>query len=363
MVYGSDAARAAALRANDGTGRLKTSAGNLLPFNRFGLLNVGAGGRPAPGDATLFVGGDIRVNEQVGLIAMHTLWMREHNRLAARIGAREPRLGDEERYQAARALVIAEIEKITYRDFLPVLVGHLRPYRGYDARVNPGIENLFATAIYRVGHTLLSPELQVIAPDGTPLVPGGLSLRDAFFIPDQFIRAGLMEPLIRGQAHQVAQEIDNMVVEPVRSFLFGDPGQGGLDLPALNIQRAREHGLPGYAQARADFRLARPRAFADVTSDPEVQERLASVYDSVEDIDPWVGAICEDHVDGALVGELIATVVRDQFERLRDGDRFWYERSLPRELVEWVEGRTLSDVIRDNTGIGRELQGNAFYAP
>lgn len=362
MVYGSDPARAADLRARDGTGRLKNSAGNLLPFNTFGLPNVGVGGQAAPSDQTLFVAGDVRANEQVGLTSMHTLWMREHNRLATLIGNRQPWLSDEQRYQAARALVIAQIEKITYRDFLPILVGRVPAYRGYDATVNPGIENFFAGVAYRVGHTLLSPALQVLGPDGTSLIPGGLSLREAFFNPGQFIRGGLMEPLIRGQASQVAQEVDTMIVDPVRNFLFGNPGQGGLDLASLNIQRARELGLPCYAQARVDFGLARPQSFADVSSDPVVQQRLASIYASVEDIDPWVGALAEDHFDGGLVGELIATVVRDQFQRARDGDRFYYERTLPWDLQQWVNRRTLGHVIRNNTAIGNELQSNVFYA-
>jgi peroxidase len=92
MVYGSDAIRAAALRTNDGTGRLKTSAGQLLPFNTDGLPNAGGP------DPNFFVAGDVRANEQVGLTAMHTLFVREHNRLIEIIHRRHPGLGGDEIY-------------------------------------------------------------------------------------------------------------------------------------------------------------------------------------------------------------------------------------------------------------------------
>jgi len=100
-VYGSDEVRAAALRTNDGTGRLLVSAGDLLPFNSAGLPNAGGP------DPSLFLAGDVRANEQVGLITMHTLFVREHNRLAAEIAAKDPTLTGEEIYQEARRIVAA----------------------------------------------------------------------------------------------------------------------------------------------------------------------------------------------------------------------------------------------------------------
>jgi hypothetical protein len=106
QVYGSDAVRAACLRANDGTGRLKTSTsdhGDLLPLNTGGLANI-------PPGPTFFVAGDVRVNEQVGLIAIHTLFMREHNFWADLYHTANPDADDEEVYQFARLIVGAEMQ-------------------------------------------------------------------------------------------------------------------------------------------------------------------------------------------------------------------------------------------------------------
>lgn len=123
-VYGSDDERAAALRTNDGTGKLKTSEGNFLPFNTQGLPNAGGS---AP---TLFLAGDVRANEQVGLTSMHTLFVREHNRLAEEYAERHPNWDGEHLYQKAREIIGAQMQVITYKEYLPALLGR-RAYSKY----------------------------------------------------------------------------------------------------------------------------------------------------------------------------------------------------------------------------------------
>ena len=319
-VYGSDAERAAALRTFEG-GQLETSDGDLLPFNEDGLPNAGGT------SADLFLAGDVRANEQVGLTAMHTLWVREHNRIAEQLASEHPRASDEQLYQRARAIVIAEMQAITYNEFLPALLGDdaISQYRGYDDRVNAGITNEFSTAAYRFGHSMLSPDLLRLDNDGTVADEGNLALQDAFFRPTEIVDNGI-DSLILGQASQLAQEIDTMVVDDVRNFLFGPPGSGGFDLASLNIQRGRDHGLADYNQVRVELGLDPVDSFDDISTDKAVQAALAAAYDTVDDIDLWVGGLAEDHVPGASVGELVQTILVDQFTRLRDGDRFWYQR-------------------------------------
>ncbi len=356
MVYGSDARRARALRRKRGSSdRLKNGGNGLLPFNRRGLANA-----PSARDRSMFLAGDVRANENAALTSLHVLFVREHNRIA-RMLRRQGGLDNEERYQLARALVGAQIQAITYNEFLPALLGSgaIAPYEGYRPEVNPGIANLFSTACYRFGHSMLPARLPRFGADGRPIPEGHLRLRDAFFAPEAVVETGI-EPFLRGLASVRAQEVDALVVDDVRNFLFGDPGLGGFDLAALNIQRGRDHGLPSYNEARADLGLAPASSFADVTVSVEAQERLAAIYSSVDAIDAWVGVLAEDHVPGAMVGELPFHVIRDQFERLRDADRFWYRRALPADLVEWVEGHTLARIIRLNTEIGDELSDQLF---
>ena len=382
-VYGSDDDRALALRTLDGTGRLKTSAGDRLPYNEEGLPN-------APSTAPdYFLAGDVRANEQVGLTVMHTLFVREHNYWADRLraeaerdsgfeqgdlrtrdgrarvrqgelSARRGRMSGEQIYQRARAIVSAEIQVITYREFLPLLLGPsgMEPYQGYRDSVQPDIRNEFATAAYRFGHSMLSPTLLRIDAEGRELRQGHLSLAQAFFAPAE-LEVGL-EPYLRGLAVRRAQEVDPLVIDELRNLLFGPPGAGGLDLAALNIQRGRDHGLAGYAEARLALGLPPALTFAAISSDPAVQARLASVYSGPDQVDLWVGGLAEDKLPGAMVGRTFHRILSEQFRALRDGDRYWYERSLPGELVELVERQSLAAIIRRNTRIGDELQDNVF---
>lgn len=356
-VYGSDPVRAAALRTLDGTGRLTTSAGRLLPFNTDGLPNM------PNSHADFFLAGDVRANEQVGLTALHTLFVREHNRWAVWF-RRDHRLSGDQIYERARAIVAAEMQAITYNAFLPILLGPnaLSAYTGYDPTVNAGIANVFSTAAYRFGHSMVSPVLLRLKRNGKPIPAGHLLLREAFFAPEEIRRHGI-EPLLRGLAAQAAQRLDTMVVDGLRNFLFGPPGAGGFDLAAMNIQRGRDHGLPGYNQVRIEFGLAPVDDFGDLNPDPVVQEQLQRVYDTVDDLDLWVGGLAEEPIDGALVGETFFAILTDQFERLRDGDRFWYQHYLPPSWVQVVESRTLATIIRDNTAIGAELPDDVFLIP
>lgn len=363
QVYGSDETRALALRSLTG-GRLKSSPGNLLPLNTLGI-SMGTGGPVPPSVAqTFYAAGDVRANEQIGLTAVQTLFVREHNRLADEIAAVHPGWDDETIFQRARKIVGAEIQSITYNEFLPALLGAYAPSTSsaYDSGVNASVATEFSTALYRVGHTMLSPQLMRIQDDGAPAPGGAKSLRDSFFVPSNLAGTNELEYFLKGLASDQQQQVDMHLVDDVRDFLFGEPIPGGFDLATLNIQRGRDHGLPGYNAVRVGYGLAPASTFADITSDPAVQAGLQALYASVDDIDAWVGALSEDHLPGSEVGELITVGLVEQFTRARDGDRFWFlnDADFSDEEKLTLSSLRLADVIRANTGI-TNLQDNVFF--
>ncbi|MEM8843436.1 MAG: peroxidase family protein [Pseudomonadota bacterium] len=355
-VYGSDDERAQALRRLDGSGKLKTSDGRLLPFNTDGLINAGG---PS---AEFFLAGDPRANEQIGLTVMHTLFVREHNRLARIIAKKNPFYSGERIYQTARRIVAAQMQVITYNEFLPILLGKnaIPKYEGYDPNIDARIANEFSTAAYRLGHSLLSPQILRIYKKRKNFDNSEISLREAFFAPFLLTKKNNIGSILRGLASQQCQELDVFVIDDVRNFLFGQPGSGGFDLASLNIQRGRDHGLGSYNQTRIALGLPAATSFEDISSDPDIQARLSNAYDNVDLIDLWVGGLAEDKVDGAMVGPVFYEILRDQFIRLRDGDRFWYENDMSKKEIRNIKKTTLAKIIRRNTGVGRELQNNVF---
>jgi peroxidase len=362
MVYGSDPTRANTLRSFSG-GHLATSAGNLMPLNTTGLPN-GTGGNPFTNQ--FYLAGDVRSNEQIGLTAVHTLFLREHNRLADAIAAANPTWTDEQIYQKARKITGAEIQAITYQEFLPALLGSSAPGLAstYNANVNAGVATEFSTAFFRVGHTMLSPNLLRIQNDGTPAPGGPVALRDTFFQMQNLSSPNQLEYILKGLATQQQQQVDIHIVDDVRNFLFGEPlPNQGFDLAALNIQRGRDHGLPDYNALRVAYGLSAVTSFDQITNDPTLAAALQSLYGDVNNIDPWVGGLAETPLGTSHVGPLITAALIDQFTRARDGDRFWFlnDDSLTATEKQMILDSSLCDIILRNTSL-TNLQPAVFVS-
>jgi hypothetical protein len=350
----------------------------LLPLNQHAWLPNGAPERAtAEEKAQLFVGGDERANENVMLTALHTLWVREHNRIVDQIrhGAssshtRQP--SGEELYQTARRMVSALLQHIAFNEWLPVLLGErwTPPSHspGYQTSVNPGVSVEFSTAAFRFGHGMLPSVVFRSDPlSGAPLPP--LLLKDAFFQPD-VVKAGGVDSLLLGAVSSRQKQLDGTLVDGLRNMLFGPVTSTMLlDLGTLNIMRGRDRGLPSYCHLAAAYGLPVPRSFHELRVLPSTRAALASLYDHVCDIDPWVVALCElPGEGGGLVGPLAAAIVAEQFSRTRQGDRFWYEHDASlQHLMAEIQATTFGDVIRRNLGhqggwAGDHLtSGNVFF--
>jgi hypothetical protein len=252
--------------------------------------------------ASAIVAGDVRANDNVALTAVHTLFAREHNRIVARL----PRtLPAELRFQIARRVVGAEIQYVTYTQFLPALGVKLARYGGYDPDVNPGLANEFATVGFRA-HSMVHGEFQATVPAGTyspsalerfraqgiDVVTSGadvilvIPLHVAFGNPGLVPEVGL-GPLARALADQAQYRNDEQLDDALRSVLFQVPKPGAadsaacgtpavkpdcftgvIDLGAIDLERSRDHGIPRYNALRRAYGLAPKKTFTAITGEP-----------------------------------------------------------------------------------------------
>jgi hypothetical protein len=369
-VYGSDAERAEWLRDHKGDGKLKVSRGNLLPWNTTSgefsddLLDSA----PEMADDTrsltkLYVAGDVRANENPLLIGMHTLFVREHNRLCDELRINHPNWTGDQIYQRARKYVGAYIQNVTYSEWLPAMGVVLPEYSTYRAYMDATISNVFSAAAFRIGHTLINSNVIRMDNEGSEIEQGNILLKDAFFNPFAIEIAGGIEPYFKGMGTQAMQELDCKVIDDLRNFLFGVPGAGGLDLASINIFRGRDRGVSDYNTLRSDFGLPNVSDFSDFVGSEEDAELLEHMYSNVDNIDAWVGMLAERHMSGAIFGELVIRIFEDQFQRLRDGDRFYFENDpvfTPSDINQ-IKATKLHDILMRNTDIDI-MQENLFVA-
>ena len=339
QVYGSTAAVAASLR--DSGGYLKVENNSLPVVNG------------------QFLAGDVRAAENPSLTALQVLFVREHNWQVDRLKDAHPNWDGDKLYQEARAIVTAELANITYTEFLPKLVGdRIDPYTGYKPEVDATISVEFAGAAFRFGHSIVSGDTERIDNDGNVTGPAEIPLRDAFFMaPDDFNAFGGADGFLRHLAAEASQTMDVRIVEDLRNFLFDPPV--GMDLAAINIQRGRDLGLGTLNETRQDLGLEPYTTFEQITNDAATVAAMKTAFGTPDNVDLWTGGLAEQHAPGSLLGPTFTTIIADQFERLRDGDPFYFENALDPADVLMVQNTTLSDIITRNTD-ATNMQADVF---
>uniref|UniRef100_A0A8C4JPC1 Thyroid peroxidase n=1 Tax=Dromaius novaehollandiae TaxID=8790 RepID=A0A8C4JPC1_DRONO len=265
------------------------------------------------------------------------------------------------------------IQIITVRDYIPKIIGpdafnqYIGLYRGYDPTINPTVSNIFSTAAFRFGHATIQPIVKRLNAQylDDPELPN-LHLHEVFFSPWRLIKEGGLDPLLRGLlAHSAKRQVqDQLLNEELTEKLFVLSDNGSLDLASLNLQRGRDHGLPGYNDWREFCGLPKLETETDlntVINNQQVTEKIMELYHNPNNIDVWLGGLVEDFLPGARTGPLFACIIGKQMKALRDGDRFWWENDNVFTEAQKHELRkhSLSRVICENTGIS-EVPVDAF---
>lgn len=304
------------------------------------------------------------------------LFYRHHNRIATRLAQINPHWDDERLYQETRNIVIAQIQAVTFKEYMPLTIGndmmkrfHLDmltkegEYTTYDENLNPTMRNEFGTAVWRFGHTLIQGNLPHATNDRTLTYS---KLRDQFFHPKALYQ-GQFDPMLRGMTYSPMGAFDPELPDDVRNHLYKRFNVSfGQDLASLNIQRGRDHGVRGYIDYVYLCHNDVITSFKQLEKyiSKERLQRLESIYTHVSDIDLWTAGIAETPLSGAVVGPTFACLMGIQWHDTKFGDRFYFEHkdeigSFTSKQLQALRKTTLSAIVCRNSDTTK-MQRNAF---
>ena len=263
-------------------------------------------------------------------------------------------------YQETRRILIAEMQNIVYGEYLPTILGakYMKKFgllveeeSRYDANTEPTIFNAFASAAFRFGHSMINSMFMLVSQRKPRKHDKSATwfwrLREIF--DGQKVRGDRLplENMLEGLISQKPQTCDAYFSSEVTNHLFQKNSKRenfGLDLLAINIQRGRDHGLPGYNAFRKFCGLSRINSWKKRPSelDEQIWLKLKDVYEKVDDIDLMIGGVAERNVRGGAVGPTFACIIGEQFKRLKYGDRFFYTHTSGSNHV-----RGVSPVVKD----------------
>ncbi|CAF0816026.1 unnamed protein product [Brachionus calyciflorus] len=322
-----------------GRGRMLVSGGNLLPKDM----------QKKPSDCLdftqekrCFKAGDDRVNQNTALMTFHTLLIREHNRIADILSKLNPTWEDETVFQETRRIIIAEIQQISYNEYVPILLGHKvasamnlvpgNPFR-YNPDVDPRVANEYAASYGRFGHSMIRGKYSRVDNKFDTAGHMPMMLRHAYFKANPIYETeqGGLESIVRGLIKDPLMKIDRWFTDEISKHLFETHDSLGrpfhFDLVSINIQRGRDHGVPGYTVFRDFCKLQPIRTWEDLGLfvQPDVVSIFREKYKFVEDVDLFSAIVSEFKPEGSMVGPTLNCLLGLQLSDLKFGDRFWFE--------------------------------------
>eukprot|EP00501_MAST-03F_sp_TOSAG23-6_P002217 GSMAST32.ASY1.ANO1.2317.1 assembled CDS len=379
-IYGSNRIRQKSLRLGKFgllANRRHTNAKSIsrcpysLMLNQNRLPNDNPTAKPTE---KLSLAGDTRANIQPGLLALHTLWHREHNRWASAIRHELKRYNnsitmdsivlDELLFKESRRFVESELQHITYNEYLPALLGHNAlgvngtfPYMGYNSSIDPGVLTEFSTAAFRLPHSQINDVLLLCG-------VSTLHLSNSFFLDiDEYSDIGtqkrIIDAILHGMTILPAQALDVRTVSAIRNTLLGLPSQGGLDLTSLDIQRGRDHGLQDFLHM-SKYYNKHSVSVNQIQDSIENNKHSVSVNQIQDSIENKLRSLyhIENTTQLSNIDAIVDSIIVEQFRRIRDGDRFWYQNIVDfteEDINDIMTVATLNSVVRRNTRNNTEL--------
>ncbi|CAG0924743.1 unnamed protein product [Notodromas monacha] len=328
----------------------------------------------------------------MALTGFHTMFIREHNRIAEELAKLNPHWDDERIYQESRRIVIAQIQYITYHEYLPVLMGrnweqeasqfleskgHKTARRhGYQEDLDPTVANVFAGAAFRFGHATIQGLARIHQAGKRVSAEENIPFHEIQFNSSRMYSPGQMDGLLKGYSEEESRGRGRFFSAQITNHMFETIDSGfGFDLVAVNIQRGRDRGLPPYNDWREYCGLSRIASFqveetiSDLNASTGCTSNLHSlIYKSVDDVDAFSGMISEFRQKGSMLGPTLQCLIGEQFFRSKHGDRFWFDSKsspypLTRDQLAAIKKTSLARLICSGSDEMKSLQPTAMLSP
>ncbi|XP_018521934.2 LOW QUALITY PROTEIN: dual oxidase 1 [Lates calcarifer] len=325
--------------------------------------------------------GNAWANENMFTAAEGIIWFRYHNYVASKLHEEHPGWSDEKLFQNARKTVVATFQSIALYEWLPGFLKDkkLPPYPGYQKFIDPGISPEFQAAAVRFGITMAPPGVymrnrtchfrKITNVDGSS--SPAMRLCNSFWKRQRLnVKTSQdVDDLLMGMASQIAEREDNIVVEDLRDYMYGPLRFTRTDLVAITIQRGRDFGLRSYTEVRKALDLPPVKTFEDINPElnninPQLLHDVAELYNrDVSKLELFPGGLLES-LDGP--GPVFSAIILDQFERIRNGDRFWFENKqnglFTDEEIQTIRNMTFHDILVAVTSAeANDIQTNVFF--
>ncbi|XP_044130157.1 dual oxidase 1-like [Bufo gargarizans] len=332
-IYGSSHSWSDALRSFSG-GKLASEPEGVFPpyaTQSLPMWRVPDPSTGKTGNDGIYSFGNAMGNESPFIQAESLVWFRYHNFIANELAKKNSDWSDEVLFQNARKWVIATYQNIVFYEWLPTffpLSQNLTEYNGYKQHVDPSISPEFLALTSLMLYTM-TPSGVYMRDEKCTLInvknrDGGkssaLRLCNNYWNRENPNLKTLVDVdnLLMGMCSQIAEEEDHIVVSDLRDYWYGQIKYSRTDLLASSILRGRDMGLPSYNKLRNHYGF-QPLDW-DKIRNPIIREQLKALYDDdIEKLEFIPGVLSE--IDGPLIAEIILS----QFNRTREGDRFWFE--------------------------------------
>ncbi|CAL1537663.1 unnamed protein product [Lymnaea stagnalis] len=319
----------------------------------------------------LFRIGNAKGHENPFLLALQVVWFRWHNVIADGI-ARTSNYTDEEIFHLTKRKVVGTFQKVAFKEWLPAFLNgnskvssadysYISNYTQYDSRTQPGITQEFLaamefrntitpSAVWALGDNCNKSETKGRGPHGEERTVQSFRLCNNFWDSQEIVKTSFNE-IIRGMIYTRGKREDGHFVKDFTESFYGPFEYSRTDLVATQIQRFRDHGLNGLNAIRKAYGL---KSLDNWDRLGGANGTINKLYggQAPDDVDLITGGLLDSFNIGGI-SDLFMEILKEQFIRVRDTDRFWYENDKVFSIQEIreIESTTFKMILKETTNI------------